>query len=146
FPRPRRRRCRPLPPPREALRGQRPHHRVPRLVTVPDHDAARALPPPVMDAGDLTAFLAGAFPDGVQEVVEVTSAGVVMRFPIRAAHQRPGGTVSGPTLMAAADAAAWMATLARIGPVALAVTSNLTINFLRKPSLDADLWARAELL
>lgn len=115
-------------------------------MTVPDHDAARALPPPVMDAADLTAFLAGAFPDGVQEVVEVTGAGVVMRFPIRAAHQRPGGTVSGPTLMAAADAAAWMATLARIGPVALAVTSNLTINFLRKPSLDADLWARAELL
>ena len=46
---------------------------------------------------------------------------------------RPGGTVSGPTLMMLADAAAYAAILAHIGPVALAVTSTFTISFLRKP-------------
>ncbi len=46
---------------------------------------------------------------------------------------RPGGTVSGPTLMMLADASAYAVILAHIGPVALAVTSTFTINFLRKP-------------
>ena len=45
----------------------------------------------------------------------------------------PGGTLSGPTIMGLADAAAWLVTLSRIGPVALAVTSSLTISFLAKP-------------
>ncbi len=49
-------------------------------------------------------------------------------------------------MMGLADAAAWLATLSRIGPVALAVTSTLTINFLRKPMLDSPLLAHAELL
>lgn len=48
------------------------------------------------------------------------------------AHLRPGDTVSGPTLMALADTAIYLLLLAQIGPVALAVTTNLTINFLRK--------------
>ena len=48
-------------------------------------------------------------------------------------------------MMGLADAAAWLATLSRIGIVPLAVTSNLTINFLAKPGL-ADLVAEAELL
>ena len=45
----------------------------------------------------------------------------------------PGGTVSGPALMGLADGAAWLAILAQIGPVALAVTTSLHIDFLRKP-------------
>ena len=49
-------------------------------------------------------------------------------------------------MMSLADAAAWLATLSRIGPVALAVTSNLNISFLRKPSLSHDLFAEADLL
>ncbi|GAB5467895.1 MAG: PaaI family thioesterase [Rhodospirillales bacterium] len=46
---------------------------------------------------------------------------------------RPGGTISGPAQMALADCAAYAALLGAIGPVALAVTTNLTINFLNKP-------------
>jgi acyl-coenzyme A thioesterase PaaI-like protein len=67
-------------------------------------------------------------------------------MPVGSLQGRPGGTVSGPTMMSLADAAAWLATLSRIGIVPLAVTSTLTIHFLAKPALDADLFAEAELL
>jgi uncharacterized protein (TIGR00369 family) len=48
-------------------------------------------------------------------------------------HIRPGGTISGPSMMALADLALYVAVLASIGPVPLAVTTSLTFNFLRKP-------------
>jgi uncharacterized protein (TIGR00369 family) len=47
---------------------------------------------------------------------------------------RPGGTISGPTMMALADLSLYVAVLGMIGPVALAVTTNLNINFLRRPA------------
>ena len=56
-----------------------------------------------------------------------------MRLAPSERHLRPGGTVSGPTMFALADVTAYCAVLAHIGPVALAVTTNLNINFLRKP-------------
>jgi len=58
---------------------------------------------------------------------------------------RPGGTVSGPVMMGLADAALYALVLSRLGPVELAVTTNLSINFLRKPQ-PADLVAEARLL
>ncbi len=58
---------------------------------------------------------------------------------------RPGGTVAGPVMMALADAAMFGAILARLGPVALAVTTNLSIDFLRKPA-PADVVASAQVL
>jgi uncharacterized protein (TIGR00369 family) len=58
---------------------------------------------------------------------------------------RPGGTISGPTMMALADFAMYAAVLAAIGAVPLAVTINLNINFLRKPG-QRDLIAEARLL
>ena len=100
-----------------------------------------------MTADELNAFLGDAFP-GAPRAYRVEHAGpdgVRMRVPYDAAQLRPGGTLSGPTLMALADAAAWMATLSRIGPVALAVTSSLSISFLTKPA-PADLLAHASLL
>ena len=48
-------------------------------------------------------------------------------------HLRPGGTVSGPAMFTLADVGLYVAILAHIGPIALAVTTNLNINFLRKP-------------
>lgn len=60
-------------------------------------------------------------------------------------NSRPGGTLSGPTMMALADNSAWLIILAHIGPVLLAVTTSLHIDFLRKPDL-TDLMARARLL
>jgi uncharacterized protein (TIGR00369 family) len=59
---------------------------------------------------------------------------------------RPGGTVSGATLMALADCAMYLAVLSAIGPVRLAVTTNLTINFLRKGAAGQDVFAEARLL
>jgi uncharacterized protein (TIGR00369 family) len=59
---------------------------------------------------------------------------------------RPGGTVSGPTLMALADFAMYVVLLSAIGPVGLAVTTNLNINFLRKGAPGQDVLAEARLL
>lgn len=56
-----------------------------------------------------------------------------LRLPPQPRFLRPGGTVSGPVQMALADCAAYAALLGAIGPVPLAVTTNLTINFLAKP-------------
>ncbi len=106
-----------------------------------------ALPEPVMTATELDEFLSKAFfNQRAYRVNEVTERGVILTIPIGPEHERPGGSVSGPTMMGLADAAAWLATLSRIGPVALAVTSQLTISFLRKPSLTHDLYAEADLL
>lgn len=106
-----------------------------------------AVSPPVVDAATLNDFLRDAFPGAPRGygVEDVTARGVRLRVPIGLEHQRPGGTVSGPTMMGLSDAAAWMATLSRIGIVPLAVTSSLTINFVAKPDL-VDLVADAELL
>jgi uncharacterized protein (TIGR00369 family) len=104
-------------------------------------------PPPVLEADELNQFLHGAFPGAPRDygVERVTEDGVRLRMPVGEGNERPGGTVSGPTMMSLADAAAWMATLSRIGIVPLAVTSTLTINFLAKPEL-VDLFADAALL
>jgi len=75
----------------------------------------------------------------------VWDGGCRVRQRFRAASIRPGGTISGPTMMALADFAMYVALLAAIGPVPLAVTTNLNIHFLRKPGR-CDLTAEARLL
>ena len=67
------------------------------------------------------------------------------RVPFHARLVRPGGTLSGPTIMALADAAMFAVVLGALGRVEMAVTSNLNINFLRKPAA-VDLCARAKIL
>lgn len=106
-----------------------------------------SIPAAVMSAVELDEFLAAAFPASrpTLGVATVTDRGVLMKLPVEPHHERPGGTMSGPAIMSLADAAAWLATVSRIGPVALSVTSSLNIHFLRKPPL-ADLWADAGLL
>lgn len=96
-------------------------------------------PTPMMTAGDLAEFLDREFPqllDGGRSffVETVYPGGASMRLVAGERHLRPGGTVAGPSLMALADLVAYVAILAHIGPVALAVTTNLSINFLRKPA------------
>jgi len=93
---------------------------------------------PIMTPEALNRFLEADFPqlhtDGkVFEVMTVGPGTITMRLMTNERHLRPGGTISGPTLFALADVGAWCAVLAHIGPVALAVTTNLNINFLRKP-------------
>ena len=67
------------------------------------------------------------------------------RLPFDDAHVRPGGTVSGPAMMALADFAMYALVLGMIGPVPLAVTTSLNVNFLRKPGR-ADVLAEARML
>jgi uncharacterized protein (TIGR00369 family) len=101
-----------------------------------------------MTATELEAFLADHFPQvgdvGFRiEKIEENFAQVRMIY--HDSHLRPGGTISGPSLMLLADTAMYMAVLGMIGPVALAVTTSLNINFLRKPK-PADVIAQASLL
>ena len=87
-----------------------------------------------MDADALNSFLRAHFPGRQDALATVESVvpGHARLFITPGAEQlRPGGIVSGPTLMALADTAAYVLTLAHIGPVAMAVTSSLNYQFLR---------------
>jgi uncharacterized protein (TIGR00369 family) len=91
-----------------------------------------------MSIAELERFLAREFPQAFHSesglrVDEAWFAGCRVRQDYRENLLRPGGTISGPTMMALADTATYVAVLASIGPVALAVTTSLNINFLRKP-------------
>ena len=79
------------------------------------------------------------------EIVELGPERAILRAPYRSDYLRPGGTISGPLLMGLADLAVYAVLLAAIGRVELAVTTNLNINFLRKPP-PADILAQARLL
>jgi uncharacterized protein (TIGR00369 family) len=95
---------------------------------------------------ELQAILSNAFPDiDLPQVERVDDDSVLVCQPISPRHGRPGGTVSGPIMMMLADTTAWVAILAQIGPVLLAVTTSLHIDFLRKPDI-ADLLARGTVL
>ena len=93
---------------------------------------------PIMTKDDLTAFLDQEFPQmhaggRTYHVEEVGPLSARMRMDYHERHLRPGGTLSGPSMMALADLALYAAILAHIGPVGLAVTTSLNFNFLRKP-------------
>lgn len=103
---------------------------------------------PVMDHDALRAFLADEFAQVAQDfaIEKLTPEGLVLRLRVAESHLRPGGTVSGPSLFALADVAVYLAILSRIGPVALAVTTNASVDFLRKPPAGRDLLGEARLL
>ena len=84
----------------------------------------------------LQAFMAAEFPQTKCVVVEVGQDTATIRHAVGPEELRPGGTVAGPVLMAVADVALYVALLGRIGIVPLAVTTSLSVNFLRKPSAD----------
>lgn len=101
-----------------------------------------------MTESELMAFLAREFPQVADDfsIERVTEDGVIMRLLTAERHLRPGGTVSGPTMFALADVAMYFAVLSRIGPKALAVTTNCSIDFMRKPEAGRDLIATGRLL
>lgn len=101
-----------------------------------------------MDKAALSAFLEREFGQvaGEMAVDRADAEGVTLRLKVARRHLRPGGTVSGPAMFALADVAIYLAILSRIGPVALAVTTNASIDFMRKPAAGADLLAEARLL
>lgn len=81
-------------------------------------------------------FLTREFPQNNCVVEELGDGTATVTHAVGSDHLRPGATVSGPLLMTVADVALYVAILGTIGIVPLAVTTNLTINFLRKPSPD----------
>ncbi|MGO4406379.1 PaaI family thioesterase [Bosea sp. RAF48] len=103
-----------------------------------------------MSAAEIESYLDEVFPQlhhggrtyFIEEVGPMTAR---MRCDYHEKHLRPGGTISGPTMMALADLALYAAILAQIGPVGLAVTTSLSFNFLRKPG-QAALIGEAKLL
>ncbi|HDR28013.1 PaaI family thioesterase [Rhodovulum sp.] len=102
----------------------------------------------VMDRDALAAFLAREFPQVCDGFVieEVAPMAVRVRMAVAERHLRPGGTVSGPSMFALADVGIFLAILAMIGPRALAVTTNCSIDFMRKPAAGRDLICEARLL
>jgi acyl-coenzyme A thioesterase PaaI-like protein len=95
---------------------------------------------------ELTEFLKSEFPQTKCSVDKVGNRRATVRHKVGREELRPGGTVSGPVMMAAADVALYVAILGEIGLVALAVTTNLTINFLRKPSSKKDIICKCSLI
>jgi uncharacterized protein (TIGR00369 family) len=101
-----------------------------------------------MDATELETFLHREFPqmdENRYRIEEVRERYLRVRLPFHEAHLRPGGTISGPSLMSLSDTAMYLAILSQIGPVPLAVTTNLGINFLCRPG-PVDVIAEARVL
>lgn len=97
---------------------------------------------------EVEAYLAEVFPQmhGEFQIDALNEEQTLMRLTPEERHLRPGGTVSGPTMFALADVAAYVAILAKIGRVALAVTTHCSIDFMRKPQPGVDLIAEGTIL
>lgn len=106
---------------------------------------------PKLTASEIEAHFARDFPqgdfgpDGLFKIERVGMGSALVRMKASESVLRPGGTVSGPSMMTLADATMYVAILASIGWVPLAVTTNLNINFLRKPKT-GDVLADCKLL
>ena len=102
---------------------------------------------PVLTISELEAFLAREFPQVAPDVAieALGSMTATMRLRRDEKHLRPGGTMSGPSMALLADVTAYVALLGMIGEKALAVTTNLSLNFMRKPA-DVDLLCDGRLL
>lgn len=100
-----------------------------------------------MNPVELEQFLAEHFPSigDWAKVEELDKKRVRIRLPYKDEYLRPGGTMSGPTLMALADTAMYFLLLANVGLTIHAVTTSLHITFLRRPA-PGDLIAEATLL
>lgn len=101
----------------------------------------------ILSAAELETFLDEVFPQvsGDFSIEDLSDETCVMRMKVSDKHLRPGGTVSGPSMFALADVCFYVAVMARIGREALTVTTNCTIDFMRKPEA-TDMLARARVL
>lgn len=104
---------------------------------------------PVLDVAGVNALLRRAFPEAQPDlfpsVTEVGPGRVHIVSPYRGGQLRPGGVISGPTLMSLADTAGYALVLAHVGDQLMAVTSQLNMSFLRGAA-PGDLHAEAEML
>lgn len=104
--------------------------------------------PVQMNEAALTQFLADVFPQVHDDfdVIAVDDATCQIALNVADRHLRPGNTVSGPSMFGLADVAAYLLILAQVGPKALAVTTNCSIDFMRKPAADKRIVAHGQLL
>ena len=105
---------------------------------------------PALNAEEIAEILHVEFPQAFYEgcgltIERVEHGSIRVRRHFHDDYLRPGGTISGPTMMELADFAMYVAVFSAVGRQPLAVTTNLNINFLRKPA-PADLLAEARLL
>ncbi len=103
---------------------------------------------PLLSISQLHEFLDREFPQvtGDFEVLEVGAMSLAVKLSPKHRHLRPGGTISGPTMFSLADCAVYLAIIAHVGEEALAVTTNASIDFMRKPESGRDLRADVTLL
>lgn len=102
---------------------------------------------PSLTPDEVNSFLAEVFPSSYAEgtrCVELGERTALARWPYDDNELRPGGYISGPRVFSLADSALWFASYTVIGLEAMAVTSELSIRFLR-PARNGDLLARAVL-
>ncbi|QFS82266.1 Thioesterase superfamily protein [Roseivivax sp. THAF40] len=101
-----------------------------------------------VSADEMSEFLDQVFPQvrGMFGIDRLDADLLVMRLFADEKHLRPGGTVSGPAMFGLADVSAYVATMARIGREALAVTTNCSIDFMRKPASGRDVLAECRVL
>ena len=101
----------------------------------------------LMTKEELNEFLEKEFPQVNKnfEILKVSDKNFSMLMHISSEHLRPGATVSGPAMFLLADVTFYLATLSVIGPKSLTVTTNCSINFLRKPAV-SDLISEARVL
>jgi uncharacterized protein (TIGR00369 family) len=108
------------------------------------------MPVAKMSVAELRTFLHHEFPQafaaGDIAIERADGEACLLRQRYSDRMLRPGGTISGPTLMALADCAMYVVLLSAIGPVGLAVTTSLNINFLRKGAPGRDVLAAARIL
>lgn len=88
---------------------------------------------PVVSTEELQSFLESVFPKIASKIIEIGPGHMTLEQATKPHDIRPGGTISGPTMMTLVDTAMYAVILGHIGIVELAVTTNLNINFLRKP-------------
>lgn len=101
-----------------------------------------------MNVAELSAFMVEQFPQVAEDfrIEHLAPHEITVRLHVSERNLRPGGTVSGPSMFSLADVSIYLAILAMIGPKALAVTTNCSIDFMRKPAAGADLIATARIL
>ena len=101
-----------------------------------------------MTIEELNTFLGQEFPQvqGDYLIEDLAEMQIRVRMNVADRHLRPGGTISGPSIFSLADVTVYLSILAMIGPKALAVTTNCSIDFMRKPAAGVDLIAECRLL
>ena len=102
----------------------------------------------VLTAQEVMEYLEQVFPQMHSDfaIDDLEDGRALVRLLVAERHLRPGGTVSGPSMFGLADCAVYALLLGMIGRKALAVTTNCSIDFMRKPVANTDLIAEARML